>query len=56
MMPEINKYCTKEKAESFRYGLYEASFRLTEFDTYITAPMFGYKSNMDYYKSSTVSG
>jgi len=55
-LPMLAKHCSKEKAETFRRALYDSSFRLTEFDNNMIAPMFGYKDSMDYYRASVISG
>ena len=40
----------------YRHGLYNESFRLTNIDSYIIAPMFGFKDSMAYYKAAGVKG
>ena len=56
LMDEMVKFASKEKMEVYRKGLYEESFRLTAFDNNITAPMFGFKSNKDYYRAGRITG
>ena len=56
---DIEKYSSKEQIESYRKGLNffkDKTFRLTNIDTRIIAPMFGYKDSMAYYKAAVISG
>ena len=41
---------------SYKKGLFETDYRLTTIDEYIIAPMFGYKSGLDYYKAGRIAG
>ena len=49
VLPDLEKFSSKEKMDIYRHGLYKESYRLTNIDSYIIAPMFGFKDSMDYY-------
>ena len=58
-MKDIERYSSKEQIDSYRKGLNffeDKTFRLTNIDTRIIAPMFGYKDSMAYYKAAVISG
>ena len=56
MLPELSKYSSEEKIEKYTKGLENNSYRLSNFDDHIIAPMFGFKDAMDYYRNSRISG
>jgi len=55
-LPQIRKYSTDAQNKSYERGLYQESWRLSDIDNYVIAPMFGHKDKQDYWNKGTIAG
>ena len=54
--PEIWEAMEARQCDYLCHGLYNTTWRLTDIDNHLVAPMFGFKDSMDYYTQSRING